>query len=425
MRNKRLLLSNFDDRGDIMTNLQDHSYQLRIGIIGLGNAGSALLPSIAKHSNVKVTAASGRNEERLKKFANDYQAEYYLSVEDLCRSAQVDAVYIASPTELHVEHVQMATRYKKHIIVEKPLAVSVEEADLLIQAAEQAGIHIIVGHSFSFEPPIRKIREIIEKGTLGNVRMINNWYYNDWMYRPRTPEELDTALGGGVTYRQGSHQFDVIRYIGGGMLRSVRAMTGRWDESRPTEGAHAAFLEFEDGTAATAVYNGYDHFSTTELTFGIGEGGPSQKVQGYASSRKVIQQLSSSDEERKLKSLKGYGGKQSKNYDQEKAHQPFFGLTVVSCERGDIRQSPNGLYVYGDNEKVEIKLGNETGRDVMIAELYEAIAHDKPPIHDGRWGKANLEVCQAVLRSASERKEIYLSHQVAIDSSMRTVINEY
>jgi phthalate 4,5-cis-dihydrodiol dehydrogenase len=405
-----------------MTNIHDHSYQLRIGIVGLGNAGSTLLPSIAKHPNVKVTAASGRNVERLKKFAGDYQAEYHLSVEDLCRSEQVDAVYIASPTELHVEHVKIATNYKKHIIVEKPLAVSVEEADLLIQAAEQAGIHMIVGHSFSFEPPIRKIREIIEEGELGNVRMINNWYYNDWMYRPRTPEELDTALGGGVTYRQGSHQFDVIRYIGGGMLRSVRAMTGRWDESRPTEGAHAAFLEFQDGTAATVVYNGYDHFLTTELTFGIGEGGPSQRSQGYASSRKAIQQLNSSDEERRLKSQKGYGGKQSKNYDQEKAHQPFFGLTVVSCERGDIRQSPNGLYVYGENEKYEIKLGNETGRDVMIAELYDAVARDKPPIHDGRWGKANLEVCQAVLQSARERKEIYLSHQIAIDSSQRTVI---
>ncbi|MFB5195388.1 Gfo/Idh/MocA family protein [Neobacillus sp. KR4-4] len=408
-----------------MMNFQDHPYLLRIGIVGLGNAGSALLPSIAKHPNVKVTAASGRNEERLKKFAGDYQAEYYLSVEDLCQSEQVDAVYIASPTEFHVEHVRIATQYKKHIIVEKPLAVSVEEADLLIQAAEQAGIHMIVGHSFSFEPPIRKIREIIEKGTLGKVRMINNWYYNDWMYRPRTPEELDTELGGGVTYRQGSHQFDVIRYIGGGMLRSVRAMAGRWDESRPTEGAHAAFLEFEDGTAATAVYNGYDHFLTTELTFGIGEGGPSQRNQGYGSSRKAIQQLSSSEEERRLKSLKGYGGKHAKNYDQEKAHQPFFGLTVVSCERGDIRQSPNGLYVYGESDKVEIQLGNETGRDVMIAELYDAVAFDKPPIHDGKWGKANLEVCQAVLKSARERKEIYLKHQVAINSSKQIARNKY
>ncbi|MFC3885496.1 Gfo/Idh/MocA family protein [Bacillus songklensis] len=404
-----------------MANLQSRALQLRIGIVGLGIAGSALLPSIAKHPYVKVTAASGRNKERLEKFASDYQAEYYFSVEDLCRSEQVDAVYIASPTELHAEHVKIAAHYKKHIIVEKPLAVSVEEADMLIQAAERSGIHMIVGHSFSFEPPIRKIREIIEEGKLGRVRMIHNWYFNDWIYRPRTPEELDTSLGGGVTYRQGSHQFDIIRYIGGGMLRSVRAMTGQWDESRATEGAHAAYLEFEDGTVATAIYNGYDHFHTTELTFGIGEGGPSIKPAGYASSRKTIQQLDNSDAERRLKSQKGYGGNQSKNYAKEEYNQPFFGLTVVSCERGDIRQSPNGLFVYGEDEKYEIQLQQETGRDVMIAELYDAVAQNRPPVHDGRWGKANLEVCQAVLESANERKEIYLSHQVAVDPLFRKV----
>ncbi|PLR86234.1 Gfo/Idh/MocA family protein [Bacillus sp. V33-4] len=404
-----------------MTSLINRKHQLGIGIIGLGNAGSALLPSISKHPHVKVTAAAGRNKERLEKFAADFQANYYLSVDDLCRSEHVDAVYIASPTELHVEHVKIAASYKKHIIVEKPLAVSVEEADMLIQEVESAGVHMIVGHSFSFEPPIRKIREIIEEGKLGRVRIINNWYFNDWMYRPRTPEELDTSLGGGVTYRQGSHQFDIIRYIGGGMLRSVRAITGRWDETRPTEGAHAAFLEFEDGTAATAIYNGYDHFHTTELTFGIGEGGPSIKPSGYGSSRKTIRQLGSGEAETTMKSQKGYGGSHSKNYSKEVTTQPFFGLTVVSCERGDIRQSPNGLFVYGDDNKYEVQLSHETGRDIMIAELYDAVAHGHPPTHDGRWGKANLEVCRAVLESAKKRQEVYLSHQVAVEPSHRTV----
>jgi phthalate 4,5-cis-dihydrodiol dehydrogenase len=402
-----------------MMNIKNKGVQLRMGIVGLGIAGSALLPSIAKHPHVKVTAASGRNKERLEKFASDYQAEYHLNVEDLCQSEQVDAIYIASPTELHVEHVKVAAQYKKHIIVEKPMAVSLEEADELIHIAESSGIHMIVGHSFSFEPPIRKMREIIEEGTLGNVRMIHNWYFNDWLYRPRTPEELDTSLGGGVTYRQGSHQFDIIRYLGGGMLRSVRAMTGRWDASRSTEGAHTAYLEFEDGTVATAVYNGYDRFHTAELTFGIGEGGPSLKSTGYASSRKNIQQLGNREAEKSLKSEKGYGGSRSKNYAKEEYHQPFFGLTVVSCEQGDIRQSPNGLIIYGEDEKYEIVLQEETGRDVMIAELYDAVVHDRPSVHDGRWGKANLEVCNAVLASAKERKEIYLSHQVAVDSLLR------
>ncbi|WP_134704237.1 Gfo/Idh/MocA family protein [Ammoniphilus sp. YIM 78166] len=397
-----------------MANYLSRENPLRMGILGLGIAGSSLLPAMTKHPYIRVAAAGGRNKEPLEKFASDYGAEYHLSVEGLCRSDQVDAIYIATPTEYHVEHVKMAAQYKKHVIVEKPLAVTMEEADELIKIAEQSGIHMMVGHSFSFEPPIRKIREIIEEGSLGKVRMIHNWYFNDWMYRLRTPEELDTSLGGGVTYRQGSHQFDIIRYLGGGMLRSVRAMTGQWDETRPTEGAHAAFLEFEDGTAATAVYNGYDRFHTTELTFGIGEGGPSVKPEGYASSRKNIRKMSDPTTEKALKRKKGYGGNLAKNYQNVAHHQPFFGLTVVSCERGDIRQSPNGLFVYGEDEKVELELQPETGRDVMMAEFYDAIVQDRPPLHDGRWGRANLEVCNAVLQSAKERKEIFLSQQVAV-----------
>ncbi|WP_102348696.1 Gfo/Idh/MocA family oxidoreductase [Bacillus sp. Marseille-P3661] len=388
---------------------------LRIGIIGLGNAGSALIPAILKHPHVSVSAASGRNKEKLEKFSSDFGAKAFYSIEDICRCPEVDAVYIATPTEYHDEHVRIAAENKKHIIVEKPIAVTLDEASNLIHLAEKNGVQMMVGHSHSFEPPIKKMREVIASGELGKVRMINNWYFNDWIYRPRIPTELDTKLGGGITYRQGSHQFDIIRYIGGGAIRSVRAMTGKWDPTRPTEGAHTVFLEFEDGTAATAVYNGYDHFHTTELTFGIGEGGPSVRSNEYGKSRFTIKNLKDPTEETLLKSQKGYGGKFSKDYSKQQTEQPFFGLTLVSCERGDIRQSPNGLYIYGDEEKYEITLDGKTGRDLMIEELYDAIYNDKKLIHDGHWGMANLEVCIAVLESSEQRKEVYLQHQVSID----------
>jgi phthalate 4,5-cis-dihydrodiol dehydrogenase len=85
---------------------------------------------------------------------------------------------------------------------------------------------------------------------------------------------------------------------------------------------------------------------------------------------------------------------------------------VISCERGDIRQYPDGLVLYGAEEKRELPLpAGETGRDAVVRELYEAVVHGRPPLHHGGWGKANLEVCLAVLRSARERREVLLSHQ--------------
>src|SRR5207253_234403 len=96
-------------------------------------------------------------------------------------------------------------------------------------------------------------------------------------------------------------------------------------------------------------------------------------------------------------------------------HHEFYGLTVVSCERGDMRQSPDGLFVYEDEGRREVPVpvrGSE--RDAELDCLYEAWRNDRPlPSHDGRWGKATLEVCLAIRESSRLRQEVLLKHQVA------------
>ena len=74
--------------------------------------------------------------------------------------------------------------------------------------------------------------------------MIHTWNFTDWMARPRRPAEFDVEQGGGVTYRQGAHQIDILRLIGGGLVKSVRATTFDWDESRRSIGAHTILLQF-------------------------------------------------------------------------------------------------------------------------------------------------------------------------------------
>jgi len=227
-------------------------------------------------------------------------------------------------------------------------------------------------------------------------------------------EHLDTRLGGGVTFRQGSHQFDILRFIGGGLLRSVRAMTGRGDAQRPTEDAHVVYMEFEDGTPASAVYSGADHFHTTELAFGIGEQGQRVDPTAYGRARQTLQKVGSRDAELGLKRAVRYGGNRAPRPAGPAPHPSFFGLTLVSCEKGDIRQSAHGVYVYGEDERREVPLSTgDTGRDAVVRELYDAVVKARVPVHDGRWGKANLEVCLAVLASAQERREVLLSHQTA------------
>ena len=291
------------------------------------------------------------------KFRQDYQGEGYASVEDLCRSPNIDAVYIATPNALHSEHAITAAKHGKHIIVEKPMAMTLAECDAMNEAAEKYGVKLLCGHTHSFDPPIRKIREIVKSGELGKLCMINTWNYNEFMYRPRMKHEL--AMSRGVVLNQGPHHVDIVRLIGGGMVRSVRAMTGVWDKAREWEGSYTCYLEFDDGTPATLVYSGYGFFDTAELFEWVGEGGQHRDPKTNLNVRKRLREVRTPEEEEQLKEGMRFGGAREGEFSHVwsgERKQPFFRLTMVSCEKGDIRQTPDGLRIYGETEQREIAL---------------------------------------------------------------------
>jgi phthalate 4,5-cis-dihydrodiol dehydrogenase len=96
-------------------------------------------------------------------------------------------------------------------------------------------------------------------------------------------------------------------------------------------------------------------------------------------------------------------------------NQPFFGWTIVSCEGGDIRQSATGLYVYTERGREERPLRlDRTTREPVIDEFVETIAGTRRALHDGRWARANLEVCVATIESGRTGREVELRHQVAV-----------
>lgn len=392
---------------------------LRLGIAGLGQAAASMLPEILTHTGIQVTAAADLRREAREKFAADFGGESYEQVEDLCRSPKVDAVYVATPHQFHAPHALAALESGKHVLLEKPMALTLEDCDAMIEAAERRGLTLLVGRgSHGFDAPIVAMREIIRDGKLGQLAMIHTWHYGDFLYRPRTPDELDTRLGGGVIFNQGPHQIDTVRLLGGGRLRSVRAMTGIWDPARRSEGAFAAYAEFADGTPATIVYSGYDHFDTDEFHGWIGTYGSPKKPDHHGEARKKLKALARSpEEEAALKASYGYGGTRRRAEPAAEggpaAHQIHWGITLVSCERGEMRQSLDGIWIYEDKGKREIPVPKGRGiRGGVIDEFYDAMVRDQPLLRDGRWEKATLEVCLAILESARERREVFLKHQV-------------
>src|SRR5919108_3401507 len=94
---------------------------LRFAIAGLGAAGYMMIPALLRHPHVEIAAAADLDREALEKFQHAFQAETHLSVEELCKSPNIDAIYIATPTHLHTEHALMALERRKHVVLEKPM----------------------------------------------------------------------------------------------------------------------------------------------------------------------------------------------------------------------------------------------------------------------------------------------------------------
>ena len=279
--------------------------KLKIGVAGLGRAFAVMLPALVRDPRVALVAGADPRPEARAQFEADFQCKVYREVDDLCADPNVDAVYVATPHQFHAAHAIAALSAGKHALVEKPMALSLDECRAMIAAAQQAGRQLVVGHSHSFDAPILLARKLIEKNAYGPVRMISALDYTDFLYRPRRPEELDTSKGGGVVYNQAAHQVDIVRLLGGGRLKSVRAQTGAWDGSRPTEGAYSALLTFDDGAFASITYSGYAHFDSDEFTGWIGEGGQKKDPNAYGAARKLL-----AGDEQALKNARNYGGAQ-------------------------------------------------------------------------------------------------------------------
>ena len=387
---------------------------LKVGLAGVGSVSRTILSNIETIPGVQLTGIADIRQEALDTVGKKYGVDTFTSVEAMCESANVDAVWVCTPNQFHAEHTITAAEHGKHVICEKPMAVTLEQAQSMVDAVDRNSVRYVQGHSKIFDPPVRMMREVVSSGELGRLIQLNTWEYKPWISgQPRLSTEVDPATGGGVLYRQGPHQTDIVRGIGGGMVRSLRASAGRWNPAFPlAEGDYTAFLEFEDGTAATMAFNGYGFFDITEMTWGIGEGGQ-QRAELVPDQRERFTGAVEADTKY---AFAGTRAEREQAQREAVSHrfQPFFGLTLASCERGDIRQSPDGLYIYDENGRREVTLDPGMHGRGELTELRDALAGERPTFPDARWGMASLEVILSIRASSEQRKEITLSHQVPV-----------
>jgi phthalate 4,5-cis-dihydrodiol dehydrogenase len=398
--------------------------QLRMGIIGLGQGAAGIMPTMAALDEIELVAATARNPQVREAFlARNPDAKAYADIDGLLADKDVDAVWIATPNRLHAEHSIMAMRAGKHVAVDKPMAVTMAEADEMVETAERCGVKILAGHTDSLSLPVRAMRKIALSGEVGAPRAIFNWSYTDWMLRPRTPAELAPESGFGIVHRQAPHQVDTLRVLGGGKLRSVRAAVGEWMPERAVPGFYTALLEFENGMPATIIYNGYGYFMTLEM---YPEAADRHR---YSDDDRVAIRKSmrsgSRNEESDKRDFQIGGHRDPTVAPSLAGTKPWspmdLGMVVLSCERGDLRHSQHGVYIYGDAGRRDVDLRGLSrgeldleggGAMQALLELHGAVIDGKPIYHSAEWGRATLEATIAIVESARTGRDVLLEKQV-------------
>ncbi|MDA1175085.1 MAG: Gfo/Idh/MocA family oxidoreductase, partial [Chloroflexi bacterium] len=125
----------------------DTQRTLRFGVVGIGNAGGGVLATMRKEPNVEAVAVADLRPHAREAFEREFGGTAYASMEELCADPNVDAIWVATPNPLHMTHAIMAANAGKHVVVEKPLAVDLKEAQAMIDAADKNGVKLLSGHT--------------------------------------------------------------------------------------------------------------------------------------------------------------------------------------------------------------------------------------------------------------------------------------
>lgn len=398
---------------------------LKVGVAGLGLGAARIVREMEISPTIDLHAAADIDPDARERFHSVFpNAKVYNTVEELAADPSVEAVWLSTPNRLHAEHTVILANAGKHIMAQKPMSVTLPDAEVMVEAAERNHVKLLSGHSQAYSTWVRLARQLVRSGDLGRLRAINVLAYNGWLMSTRKLEDLDPAEGGGIIYRNAPHQIDCIRLIGGGMLKSVRGTFGRWMPERPYPGYYAAYMEFTDGTPAVAIQNSFGYFSADEMI----PSGARLEQNTSAQTGAIRSALRNGTRNEAADYLKlGIGRSQDFG---EAALDPQggwlgawyaadLGIVIISCERGDIRQSPNGIYVYDDNGVREFKIARGKSPStwyLQLQELYNVVVLGQRDFHNGRWGMATLEAALAITESAQTHRDVELTHQIEMDS---------
>jgi predicted dehydrogenase len=265
---------------------------IRFGILGFGlHATKRLMPGFQLATKCSVTALSRRRISEAKESARQYNIPLaFDSAEQLCRSPEVDAVFVATPNACHMADVLLSINCGKPVLCEKPMAVNADECGRMVEAARKARVLLGVAQVFRFEDSTAWLRERVAAGQIGTVVFARSEFsFAAGAGHPRKWMNDPAIAGGGPVADVGVHCVDALRYILQDEVTRVGARGKSDSKSGETEATAALVLEFARGTLGTVLVSFRAEYRTPiEL---VGETGVLRADDGLNVERPITLQL--------------------------------------------------------------------------------------------------------------------------------------
>lgn len=221
-----------------------------------GMIGTKAVPDgIIAADNCELAAVQGLYENDVKPLAGKWNVPWYTSVETMLNEVACDAVYVASPQNVHLEHVKAAAKKGRHVFCEKPLARSGPEAKEMVKTCEQAGVKLGTAFNLRFNTLHIKAKELISQGVIGKVVSARCQYGQNYPPNPNAFRQVKELAGGGSMVDMGNHAMDLVEFVTGKRFNRVMAVAQKVVHRYEVEDACGALLEFaEDGFAFVDTY---------------------------------------------------------------------------------------------------------------------------------------------------------------------------
>ncbi len=228
----------------------------RIGlcIAGCGSIAKAHA-EVARRRDARIRLYfASRSQAKAVRYANRYGAEgAFGSYEAAAKDPRVDAILFCTPHSLHRPNLELAATHKKHVLMEKPIATTIEDADAMTDTALKAGIHLMVAENFRYMPAVRACVDLISQGTIGSLQSVH--LQATKYQRSRGWRLSRNMMGGGALIDGGIHEVSVMRMLCGDPLRISAVMAPKIFPEMEGEEAISLWASFANGTIGTLTYS--------------------------------------------------------------------------------------------------------------------------------------------------------------------------